>query len=281
MKQERLALKGFIAMLAVVAVAAAMFFVISTTTVPVYAGANGTVRVTMPNFETGMDTAVTNLQAAITTAKARLAETDVATTGAGTPSSRWWAPQAVHNPLIEKIAEAEAMLTMVGSFQRGQEFDAVVTLEGNTGFAGMMLRFELPAGLELIGVTPGPLFANQNNFEAPSDWQANFSGGAWVAPFTIDPAKTGTVVIGRGGDNNITGNGTLATLRLRVTSSATTGLTNPVTLTFGHMQDDPYEVPTAVAGGSNTPLTMSIQNTTITSANVGTQVNIARINVRN
>jgi len=119
----------------------------------------------------------------------------------------------------ERGQDARPALTFV----RGDIFDLTVSIDGSTGFTGMMLRLGLPPGIELVGlrlhalpnIGDGFTF-NIGGSQVGGDI-ANWAGGEAEPFFPIVPPLTGNIFAGWAGrSENFTGYGALLTYRLRV-----------------------------------------------------------------
>jgi len=189
----------------------------------------------------------------IARAESLLATTDLGPGGTGThhiPTAQ----SAVYNTLVAELAAARTLADNTRMFRVNEELDLVVDITGNTGgFAGMMLRIDLPARLHLVSVTPGPMFRysvpspaagqeSPSTFVGPPGWVPEFreDGSRSTNPFTFfdhtltssqpDDARPRIVIgtnvasertvryFGWGGrfSGNYTGDGVLVTIRVRV-----------------------------------------------------------------
>jgi hypothetical protein len=243
------------------------------------ASTDGQITVIAPNFVSdGNDearlTALDQLLERINYAKARRDETAI---GQGGPLP-FWASQGVHDTFNTAIRAAEDIYVRTGMFAPGEEFDVPVRIDGNLGFSSMMLRLNIPPELELVKINPGSAFSQQ--FQPPNrNWNPDTK--------VINPPMTGNILAGWGGgaetgSNDFSANGVMLTYTLRVRSNAAVNTTTaPITITFANNVD--YEFPvrmhTDPTDGHqvSTPLTMSIQGTTI--ATLGQVVELGRVRI--
>jgi len=262
--RKLLAVAGIIAVLVTVGVVVYAFQPAST---------DGQLNVVAPTLgsapTSGMLTARANLLASINNAKDSRDATDIEVSD---PRQRpYWAPGTAHNDINAAIATAEEVLSRSGIYRRGDEFDVTVNMSTNPGgFVAMLLRLQLPAGLEVVKVTPGA------NFVHPS-----FQGGIeWNPDTFVLPRQGGTVYAGWAGreDANFTGIGTLMTFRLRVRNDAPLGNTAPILLSFGTAVAPHTDAPVRRAANTNTALNaMSIQGVTNPTGNNQVNLGVARI----
>jgi YD repeat-containing protein len=155
-------------------------------------------------------------------------------TGINVPSTfSHWALRSHHEEFRKAIDTAQDILdrsndydVTICSFAPGESFDVVVRIDENIGFASMVTRLYIPEGLTLTGFS-------HNNSPGMSDNIINP-----VIPTT----GSNYVVTGWDGRNsNITGNIDLLTFTITVNNNASSGLTEPFTISFEN-------VPTNVGG---------------------------------
>jgi len=117
----------------------------------------------------------------------------------------------------------------------GDTFTATIGITENPGFAAMVLRMRIPAGLELIDATAHSLHDMYYGFELPAC--ANDTPPSQTAPLH------GEVFFGwTGRSRNFYANGAMFDLTFRVTETAAAG-TAPVLLAFANGMGA-YELPT-------------------------------------
>jgi hypothetical protein len=246
-----LVVTGIIAILATAGIAAFAFQGASN--------ADGQITVSMPTTVASLPSArLAELQARIAHANNLINTVDRVAGG----SASHWAPAPHHDNLEAAVAEASALRGVAASSPR--VFDITANIAGNVqgvngGFSGMTLRLELPPGLALVGAIPGPAFREPVSFQGGPGWNAD--------TFAINPPRTGDVAVGWSGTLgvgdtpvNFTGNGTLVTFRVQVTTA--TGTTGPIRIGFGSNLAPYHDRPTrSLPGGTLQELSMSINGT--------------------
>ena len=260
-------------------VLAAIFMVVAMVGVFIFANpyaaeaTNGAVTVTFPNWNDNFATNTNELEARIAFAEGLINETEISATGGGLPNTTWWATQTAHNTLNAAIVTARDFLSRVGRYSRGDEFQITVgfaSTSTNTEFGAMMFRLNIPAGLEVIGVTPNPTIppASFTSLEvSPTSPRTGLFTAGW--------AGANTNIITTNFRNN------LLTYTFRVASNAPLGLTPAMTITFGSEQTA-HETPTRIVTGTpntNQALTMSINGTPLAPGH-STNVTLGRVLVR-
>ncbi|MCL1842544.1 MAG: hypothetical protein FWF79_01905, partial [Defluviitaleaceae bacterium] len=182
------------------------------------------------------------LAALITDARRLLHETAESPDGFGVPVGVYWAYPGAHETLREAVNAAEDVLYNK-AFSYGDTFYVTVHLDDNPGFAAMLLRLHVPAGLELTGIT----------HHAAAHPDNNFLDGI-LMPENLP--RAGNIFAGWAGRGNLYGDGALFTYSFRVTG--TTAAELPITLAFANYRGtgaDALESPTNLAG-QNVPITL-------------------------
>jgi len=250
---------SLVSVLIVVGVAAAFAFNGSSV--------DGQITVEAPNFTTATITERDNLDARIAFAEQLKANTDIGGPNSGSNNSHWATP-AHHDEFQEAIDAAKEARIRAGIFRRGETFDVPVKIAGNGGgFAGMFFKINVPAGLELVGVEPGALFAEPATFHGGPDWD--------YETFLYSSAKTNTVVTagfgGRVDGGNYTADGVLFTYKFRVANNAPQNQnTDPMTISFGTALYPFEDIPVRSVANNVAPLSMSINGVTMTGSNTVT-----------
>ena len=169
------------------------------------------------------ETARDILEARIVFAKGLRDETHESNNGANVPTSEFWATPSVFYEFNKAINSTQAFLDFVDSekatnvFARGESFDMVVRIDGNKGFANMMIKMFIPQGLELTGYSYSGFPWFNNNIISPTipTIGSNFALFGW-----------------QGRTSNITGDSDLFTFTFKVSNNAALGLTESITMSF-------------------------------------------------
>jgi hypothetical protein len=238
---------------------------------------HGQLTVTIPtHVNAGTGDRLIELRNRIAHARNLLETVDTAEGGTRTH----WAPLTNHTSLQNAVNAAEGVEENVRMYRRNETFDVTVNIAGNSGgFSGMTLRLNLPAGLELVSVTPGTSFRTPANFQGGPGWNST--------TFAVSPARTGNISVGWSGrqSGNYTGDGNLVTFGVRVTNNAAQDLTAPITMGFGSNVEPFHDRPTRNVGsgvgadqGSLLFLNMSIQG--VNMPETYTPVDLGRIYIR-
>ncbi|MCL1843618.1 MAG: hypothetical protein FWF79_07380 [Defluviitaleaceae bacterium] len=137
-------------------------------------------------------------------------DTCVSANGFDIPINRYWATQNAHDIFQSAIEDAQDVFSETDALFPGDTFTATVSMEGNTGFAGMLLRIRIPEGLELIGI----IAHNQPNMEYGLELPMCING---ILPSEFSPLRGDVFTGWAGRSTNFYGNGLLFTYTFRVT----------------------------------------------------------------
>jgi hypothetical protein len=152
---------------------------------------------------TGTPAERTELLTRINYAKARLDETFRGNTEeearpANPPAEWWWITQTGWNALNNAVIAAEAALTNFSTAPGGAGFDVTIGIEGNTGFAGMIMRLGFPTELEILSFHDyGANYGTGAEYSENEDFYIGFQPplSQWAAfPLPTDPANDPTSI---------------------------------------------------------------------------------------
>ncbi|MCL2576911.1 MAG: hypothetical protein FWE27_02515 [Defluviitaleaceae bacterium] len=204
----------------------------------------------------------TELLARIVYAEARFGETDPSVDGTDVATNRYWATDEVMNLFKAAINAAKVAVTNI-PVAPGVEFDITIGIEGNTGFAGMIMQLGFPTEIEVRGFSDfsddyDPLAGG--NFNEGLDFDAGFTapindaGGIEIARTADGYNFLHTGWAGRTED--FEGNGNLFTFTVRVASGTTPGFLNkPITIAIANAIPPHNENPT---GADMVPLRIEL-----------------------
>lgn len=176
------------------------------------------------------------------------------------PAGQWGATSAAHTMLQNAINAA--VLILENQFSPGEEFDLTIGMEGNVGFAGLIMQIGLPVQLELADFSD-----NRNFFDAgftspppPTGWFAEYFTLA-AGEMPVRRNRDVPVVMPEGNYNfyhvgwagrpdNFSGSGDFFTARVRVLPGTALGSLPPITLALAN----------AIAPYNDPPTNLALQN---------------------
>jgi len=161
--------------------------------------------------------------------------------GAEIPADEWYAPQAAHTALLNVISAVAGGVTNV-EVNAGQQIDVEVSIANNSGFAGMILQFGVPKGMDIVGITPHP--AGWTAFDQMFE---TFMDEGTVVIGSEDATYNYVYAGWAGRSANLTGNGRLFTIRLSVPAGTTARNFSPLTISAGNAVPPHDEIPTNLA----------------------------------